>query len=163
MSYDIVLRNAHVIDPSQGLNKVSDIGVRGGRIAALGQIAPLPEEAAVDLGGKYLCPGLVDLHGHWYEGSLFGIDPNLCLNHGVTTVIDAGTTGFINYREFRKNTIERSQIRVRAFLNISALGIPMPVIGELQDLRYAMPREAAEALTRDPSLLGVKLRIGHNP
>src|SRR5207247_6120787 len=70
---------------------------------------------------------------------------------------------FINYREFRKNTIERSQIRVRAFLNISALGIPMPVIGELQDLRYAMPREAAEALTRDPSLLGVKVRIGHNP
>src|SRR5262249_17880759 len=91
------------------------------------------------------------------------IDPNLCLNHGVTTVIDAGTTGFINYRDFRKNTIERSQVGVRAFLNISALGIPTPAIGELQDLRYAMPREAAEALARDPSLLGIKARIGHTP
>jgi len=163
MSYDIVLRNAHVIDPSQGLNKVSDIGVRGGRIAALGQIAPLPEEAAVDLGGKYLCPGLIDLHGHWYEGSLFGINPDICLNHGVTTVVDAGTTGFINFGEFRKQCIDRARIRVLAFLNIAALGIPAPFIGELEDLRYAMPRETAELLARETgTLLGVKIRLGEN-
>ena len=163
MSYDIVLQNAHVIDPSQGLNKVLDIGVRGGRIAALGQIAPSPEAAAVDLAGKYLCPGLIDLHGHWYEGSLFGINPDVCLNHGVTTVVDAGTTGFVNYGEFRKQCIDRARIRVLAFLNIASLGIPTPFIGELEDLRYAMPRETAELLACETgTLLGVKLRLGES-
>src|SRR5215472_2924645 len=105
MTYDIVLRNAHVIDPSQNLNRVLDVGIHDGRIAALGELGPSP---GIDLHGTYLCPGLVDLHGHWYDGSLFGIDPNICLNHGVTTVIDAGTSGFVNYPEFRKHTIDRA-------------------------------------------------------
>src|SRR6185436_18835914 len=116
-----------------------------------------------DLRGKYLCPGLIDLHGHWYQGSLFGIDPDICLNHGVTTVIDAGTSGFVNYPEFRKHTIDAARIGVLAFLNIGALGIPTPFVGELQDLRFAMPHEAAELLARDPAtLIGVKIRIGEN-
>jgi dihydroorotase len=94
---------------------------------------------------------------------LFGIDPNICLNHGVTTVIDAGTSGFVNYPEFRKHTIDRATIRVLAFLNIGALGIPTPFVGELQDARYAMPREASDLLLRDSSnLLGVKIRLGSN-
>src|SRR5262245_2001737 len=160
MSYDIVLRNARVIDPSQGLNHVRDVGVRAGRVAAVGPIEPSPGAVEYDLRGKYLSPGLVDLHGHWYQGSLFGIDPNLCLNHGVTTVVDAGTSGFINYDEFRRHGIGAARITVLAFLNISALGIPAPFVGELEDLRYARPREAAEMLEREAGmLLGVKIRI----
>jgi dihydroorotase len=163
MSYDIVLRNAHVIDPSQDLSQVLDIGVSDGRIAGLGNLDPSPGAAEYDLRGKYLCPGLVDLHGHWYEGSLFGIDPDVCLNHGVTTVVDAGTSGFVNYHEFRKHGIESARIRVLAFLNIGAVGILTPFVGELQDLRYARPREAAEVLERESrTLLGVKIRIGAN-
>jgi dihydroorotase len=162
MNYDIVLRNAHVIDPSQNLNQVVNVGIREGRIAAIGPIEAAGADE-IDLRGKYLCPGLVDLHGHWYEGSLFGIDPDICLNHGVTTVIDAGTSGFVNYPEFRKHTIDRARIGVLAFLNIGALGIPTPFVGELQDLRFAMPREAADTLSRDPAtLVGVKIRIGSN-
>ena len=163
VTYDIVLRNAHVIDPSQGINKVLDVGVSEGRIAALGQVENDPQSAELDLHGKYLCPGLVDLHGHWYEGSLFGIDPDICLNHGVTTAVDAGTTGFVNYHDFRKHCIARARIRVLAFLNIAAVGIPTPFIGELQDLRYAMPREAIELLARESeTLIGVKLRLGES-
>jgi dihydroorotase len=163
MNYDIVLRNAHVIDPSQGLSKVLDIGVCDGLIAGLGPLEVSPSAVEYDPGGKYLCPGLVDLHGHWYEGSLFGIDPNVCLNHGVTTVVDAGTSGFVNYHEFRRHCIDEARIRVLAFLNIGAVGIPTPFAGELQDLRYAKPREAAELLACETStLLGVKIRLGAN-
>jgi dihydroorotase len=97
----------------------------------------------VSLHGKIGLPGLVDLHGHWYEGSIYGIDPHISLNHGVTTVVDAGTTGFINFPEFRKQTIDRAQIRMLAFLHISCLGLHAPFAEELRDIGYARPRETA--------------------
>src|SRR6478752_1479613 len=108
MTYDTILRNAHVVDPSQSLNGIVDVGILQGRIAAVGDLSPAPATTEINLRGKYLCPGIVDLHGHWYEGSLFGIDPNICLNHGVTTVIDAGTSGFINFPYFRRHTIDQA-------------------------------------------------------
>src|SRR5215467_9177961 len=87
---DLVLRGAHVVDPSQGLSEVLDVAVRGGTVAALGQsVAVLPETPERDLSGAYICPGLVDLHGHWYEASAWGIDPEPSLHNGSTTVIDA--------------------------------------------------------------------------
>ena len=81
--------------------------------------------------------------------------------HGVTTAIDAGTTGFINFDEFRRHSIERSRIRVLAFLNVAAAGNPTPMAGELVDLRMARPHETAETVLAYPDLLlGVKVRIG---
>src|SRR3989442_1190779 len=119
---DIVLRNAHVIDLSQRVNAVLDIAFHDGRIVGLGPDLPASAGGVeIDLTGQYLCPGLIDLHGHWYEGSAYGVDPNVCLNHGVTTVVDAGTTGFVNFAEFRRNRIDTSEIEVLAFLNIAAL------------------------------------------
>src|ERR1700688_2888801 len=80
MNYDLILRNGHVIDPSRDIDGVMDISIADGRIAAvekkLASPAGLPER---DVTGKYVCPGLIDLHGR-YEGSCFGIDPDICLN-----------------------------------------------------------------------------------
>jgi dihydroorotase len=162
MKYDIVLRNAHVIDPSQGINGTCDVAIADGRVAAIGTgLEAAPDTAQEDLKGLYLAPGLVDLHGHWYEGSAFGIDPHVCLAHGVTTAVDAGTTGFVNFEEFRKHRIEGARIRVLAFLNIAAAGIPTPMAGELMDVRMARPQETAETVLAHPELLlGVKVRIG---
>src|SRR5215210_4061284 len=98
MNYDIVLRHAHVIDPSQSIDGTRDVAVSAGRIAAIDTKIEIAETESIDLTGKYVAPGLVDLHGHWYEGSAFGIDPQRCLADAVTTVVDAGTTGFINFR-----------------------------------------------------------------
>ncbi|MEW5979940.1 MAG: amidohydrolase/deacetylase family metallohydrolase [Acidobacteriota bacterium] len=160
--YDLILRNAEVIDPSQEIRQVADLAILDGRIAALQpSLNNLYGCAEIDLRGKYLCPGLIDLHGHWYEGSAFGIDPRICLNHGVTTVVDAGTTGFVNFAEFQRNQVERSPVRVLGFLNIAGLGIPSVLAGELEDLRYARPKETAAVLAAYTSvLLGVKVRIG---
>ncbi len=159
---DLILRHAHVIDPSQEIDRVMDVGISGNKIAAVAEsLAAQPGCRELDLRGKYLCPGLVDLHGHWYEGSAWGIDPNICLNHGVTTAVDAGTCGFINFVEFRRNRIETAAVQVLAFVNICANGIPSALVGELEDIRYARPRETAAMIEANPGVtVGVKLREG---
>jgi len=159
---DLVLRNAHVIDPSRNIDDVLDVGVRDGKIAAIGKsLRASSGTDARDLGGKYLCPGLIDLHGHWYSGSTFGIDPAICLKTGVTTAVDAGTTGFLNFGEFRRDRLETSEVQLLAYLNISAIGIPAATVGELFDIRYARPKETAALIEKHRELLlGVKVRIG---
>ena len=158
--YSMVLRNGHVIDPSQGINRVTDIAIQNGRIAAVGgSLGPALVDR--DLQGKYVCPGLIDLHGHWWEGSSWGIDPDICLNHGVTTAVDAGTTGFINFPVFRKTQLGAATIRVLAFVNISGIGIPSTLAGELEDIRFARPHETRRVLEANRDVcLGVKLREG---
>lgn len=158
----LLLRGGTVIDPSQGIHSVLDLAVVGNRISAIGRALTPPEGAReIDISGHYVCPGLIDLHGHWYSGSAFGIDPNLCLAHGVTTVVDAGTTGFVNYADFLNHQIKPAKIDVLAFINIAATGIPTILNGELEDLRAARPQETAETLLahRDTTL-GVKVRTG---
>src|SRR5436309_6309554 len=147
MERETLFRHAHVIDPSQNVSRVLDVRIRDGAIAEVGESLTTSEGSTVtDLHGFYLCPGLVDLHGHWYEGSAFGINPDLCLSHGACTVVDAGTTGFVNFADFRRNRIARSQVRVLAFVNIAAWGIPTSLAGELEDLRYARPKETISVL-----------------
>ena len=159
-SYSLVLRNGHVIDPSQDLDRVTDVAIQDGKIAAVGDaLDPGLEEE--DLRGRYVCPGLIDLHGHWWEGSSFGIDPDICLNHGVTTAIDAGTTGHINFSVFRRNQASAATVQVLAFVNISSIGIPTPLVGELEDIRFARPLETARVIEANRDLcLGVKIREG---
>jgi dihydroorotase len=162
MKYDLLLKGGRLIDPSQRLDGVMDIAITQGRIQEIASSLEASESLEVlDLCGKYVCPGLVDLHGHWYEGSIYGIDPHVCLNHGVTTVVDAGTTGFINFPEFRKQTIDRAQIRMLAFLHISCLGLHAPFAEELLDIRYARPKETAIVIERNRAVaVGVKIRLG---
>ena len=159
---ELILKGGHVIDPSQSLNRRLDIRCIGSRIVELGpDLSSEGHAQYVDVTGKYVCSGLIDLHGHWYEGSSFGVDPNICLNHGVTTVVDAGTAGFVNFPAFRRNGIDKATVEVLAFVHIGALGVPSTLVGELEDLRYARPKETAEIidLNRDVTL-GVKIREG---
>lgn len=160
--YDLILKGGHVIDPSQGINQVMDVGIKAGRISNLAHGLDSTESVAIsDVSGKFVCPGLIDLHGHWYEGSIYGIDPHISLNHGVTTVADAGTTGFVNFPEFRKHTIDQAGIRILAFLHISCLGLHTPFAEELRDLRYARPRETAIVVEKNRDVVvGVKVRLG---
>jgi dihydroorotase len=160
MAYNLVLHNGHVIDPSQSINQVTSVAVQDGRIAAL-HASPGSGLIELDLRGKYVCPGLIDLHGHWWEGSSWGIDPDICLNNGVTTAVDAGTTGFINFPVFRRTQVSTATVRVLAFVNISAIGIPTTLVGELEDIRFARPLETSRVVEANRDIcLGVKLREG---
>ncbi len=162
MSFDLWIRNGHVVDPSQNWDGPAEIGIRGGRIAAFGDRLDGEGSAQVyDAAGCYVSPGLIDLHGHWYEGSLFGINAELGLNSGVTTPVDAGTTGFANFPEFRRTVIDRCEANLLAFVHLACFGLPTAAVGELFDLRFARPIETAEMVqgNRDRAV-GVKVRIG---
>jgi dihydroorotase len=131
--YDLVLRNGHVIDPKNNIDAKRDVAVRDGKIAA---IAPaIPSSAAkksVDISGLYLTPGLVDIHVHvftglrhdaWGNGDLSVPADVMGTPNGVTTMADAGSSGWRDFPEFRRRVIDNSKIRIFAFLNIVGAGM----------------------------------------
>lgn len=162
MAFDLIFKGGHVIDPSQGLDGVCDVGIAGGKIAAIAddlEIANCPK--IYDARGTYLCPGLIDLHGHWFEGGLYGVDPKICLEHGVTTAVDAGSTGYTNFPMFRTKVIDHVPVDIFAFIHISFMGLHAPFAEELINLAYARPIETAMMIERNRDrALGVKVRIG---
>jgi dihydroorotase len=162
MGFDLLFKGGHVIDPGQGIDAILDVGITQGRISAIGKDLPAADCLQVkDARGSYLCPGLVDLHGHWYEGDLYGIDPRICLDHGVTTAVDAGSTGYANFPAFRRETIDKCPINLFAFVHISFMGLLAPFAEELLNLSYARPIETALTIERNRDrALGVKIRIG---
>ena len=162
MLFDLLLKGGRVVDPSQSLNALMDVGVRDGYIT---QIASNLDATGCpdvrDVRDRYVCPGLIDLHGHWYEGGLYGVDPLLCIDHGVTTAVDAGSTGYANFPEFKRTVLDRSLTDVFAFVHISFMGLHAPYAEELVDLRYARPLETAAVIDRHRDrAVGVKIRIG---
>jgi dihydroorotase len=162
MPFDLLLTGGQVIDPAHSINQLYEVGISGGRIAQVGpSLDPTGCPDVRDVSGKYVCPGLIDLHGHWYEGNLYGIDPLICLNHGVTTAVDAGSTGYANFPEFRRTVLDCCIADVLAFVHISFMGLHAPYAEELVDLRYARPTETAAVIAKHPDrAVGVKLRIG---
>lgn len=98
--HTLALRNAHVIDPAQGIDRVTNVLVRDGRILAVGD-EPIPSDAKVlDLAGQYLTPGWVDMHVHTY-GTLGFADPDsIGIFQGVTSFVDAGGPGIASLDEF---------------------------------------------------------------
>jgi dihydroorotase len=158
----LVLRSGHVLDPGQGIDGRLDVVVEDGRIVGLeppgGTAAGASE---VDVTGDLVVPGLIDLHGHWFEGSPYGLDPRANLRGGVTTAVDAGTAGYANFGEFRRNAIDGGPVRILAFVHVAAAGLAGTVVGELEDIRWARPREAAAIVRANPDVaIGIKVRIG---
>ena len=163
---EFVLRGGRVVDPAQGLDGPSDVAVRDGRIVGLLEPGAAAGGAAVDIDvtGTIVTPGLVDLHGHWYEGSPWGIDPLINLRSGVTTPCDAGTSGYENFPEFRRRSLDDAAVRVRVFLHIGSLGCASMLAGELEDLRYVRVPDTIEMIRRHPDVIvGVKARLGTQP
>jgi len=104
---------------------VRDVAIVGTKIA---RIAPnIPRNLArkvIDANGKLVLPGVIDVHGHVYDGIAMGIFPDsVGIAKGVTTIVDAGTTGSFTFPGFRKYVIERSVTRVYALLNIATIGL----------------------------------------
>src|SRR4029079_9252812 len=116
-----------------------------------------------DVTGSYVTPGLVDLHGHWFEGSAWGIDPLVNLKSGVTTPVDAGSSGYVTFGLFRR-LIEASPVRTLVFLHIGSLGAISMNAGELEDFRYVRVSDTIETIERNRDLIvGIKARLGTDP
>ena len=164
--YDLLVKGGTVVDSSQGLNAARDVAFAGGKVAAVE--ASIPESSAaevVEATGLLVTPGLLDLHVHVYWGvSHYGVDPDVGnISTGVTTAVDAGSSGAYTFPAFRRYVLERSATRLYALLNISAMGMISRDVGELEDLRWANVEEAVrvgrENLDR---VLGIKARLSTN-
>ena len=131
-AYDLVLKGGHVIDPKNNLSRVLDVAVAGGKIVLIApNIAPGQAKVA-DLSGLYVMPGLVDIHVHVYAGTgMKGVltgdssvyPDGFSFRTGVTTMVDAGSSGWRNFPDFRQRVIERAKTRVLAMINISGGGM----------------------------------------
>ena len=162
---DLVLKGGRVIDPSQAIDKVTDIAFADGKVAAIGD--DLSGTDTRDLTGKIVTPGLIDLHTHVYwGGTSLGVEAELLARTGgVTTFIDAGSAGPGNFHGFRRHVIEPSPVRILPYLNVSFPGIfafsKTVMVGESADMRLIDPREAVRVARENKDLiLGIKVRVG---
>src|SRR6185503_14330293 len=164
---DLVLKGGRVIDPSQGIDRVTDIAFAGGKVAAIGD--GLSGKDSRSVAGKIVVPGLIDLHTHVYwGGTSLGVEAELLAREGgVTTFVDAGSAGPGNFHGFRRHVIETSPVRILPYLNIAFPGIfafsKTVMVGENADLRLLDPREAVRvALEHKDLVLGIKVRVGRS-
>jgi dihydroorotase len=144
--YDLVLQGGRVIDPKNSIDAVLDVGIRDGIVAA---VAPKLAGAAktLDVSGLYVTPGLVDIHTHLFATT--GIQDawagdnsvrpdDFSFRSGVTTMVDAGSSGWRNFETFRHTVVERARTRVLAMINIAGLGMLTDVVEqEPSDMRPA--------------------------
>jgi dihydroorotase len=161
-SYDLLIAGGRVVDPSQKLSAERDVAILGGRIARIdSNIPPNQARQVFDAKGKIVTPGLIDIHTHVYKyGITLNVDSDVVgFQSGVTTVVDAGSTGSSTFQGFRKYVIDPAPTRIYALLNISTIGLV--VTNEI----YLDPRmiNAGAAIrtigaNRD-RILGIKVRV----
>ncbi len=131
--YDLVIKNGYVIDPANNRDGRMDVAVAGGKIA---KVEPKIDADAdckvVDAAGLYVTPGLIDIHAHVYAntgiiaelaGETSFMPDAIAPRSGVTTIVDAGTSGWRNFEDFKKRIVDRSKTRVLALINIASLGM----------------------------------------
>ena len=168
VSFDLILKGGEVLDPAQGLRSERDVGFKDGNVAAVADGLPRQEGAeVVDVAGKLVVPGLIDLHGHFNYKMMApqGDADATCLPFGVTTAVDAGSTGWIAFPAFRSYVMEKADTRLFAFVHLSGLGTtPLAVrIPDLEDFRFARLEETVRCIEENRDLvLGVKVRLCPN-
>jgi dihydroorotase len=134
VSYDLLIKGGHVIDAKNGVDGVRDVAIAGGKIAAVAADIPAAEaKTVVPAAGLYVVPGLIDLHTHVFHGpdldAAYSNGPHavppdgFTFRSGVTTVVDAGGSGWRNFPTFKRQVIDIAQTRVLALLNIVGAGM----------------------------------------
>ena len=161
-TFDLLLTGGTVLNPASGLRQELAVGITNGRIAAIQ--SKLPRENAkkvLDVRGCCVTPGLIDFHVHSYWGvNPYGFNADsICLVSGVTTAIDAGSSGPVNFLGFKKLVNEPSKTRMLAFVAVAQHGV-LNDPGELQNLRFADPEAAARSVKDSPNVgVGIKVRL----
>jgi dihydroorotase len=156
--YDLLLKGGHVIDPKNKISGRRDVAIKDGRIAAVAAEIPAARAAkTVNVAGLYITPGLVDLHVHVYAGTgtaytgPSSVRPDdHSFRSGVTTMVDAGSSGWRNFEDFKKTTIDQARTRVLAMLNIVGAGMAGDAEQNLQDMD---PGKAAEMAAKHKTLI----------
>ena len=164
--FDLLVRNANVLDPSQNLSGKRDIGIRHGVIESIEtSIAPERALRVLDANNRLVTPGLIDLHAHTYAyGSAIGIPADeLIAQQGTTTVVSAGDAGANNIAGFRRLSMPGSRTRQFAFVHIAVAGLAGFPVPELFNIDFAQVDVTARAVAENADfVIGVKVRMSEN-
>ena len=165
--HDILLKGGHLIDPKNAIDEPMDIAISMGKIAQVaGEIDPGQAKKVVDISGLYVTPGLIDMHVHVFmghepgayiaDGATSVMPDGFTFRSGVTTVVDAGSSGWRNFEQFKEQTIDKAGTRVLALLNI--VGTGMSSRYEEQDVSDMNPEMTAYMINRlyPDILVGIK-------
>src|SRR5437763_11333073 len=166
--YDLLIKSGHLIDPKNAISAIRDVAIKDKKIAEVAANIPASKALkVVDARGFYVTPGLVDIHVHVYAGTgqrgAYSGDNSVypdgfTFRSGVTTVADAGSSGWRNFPDFKDRVIDRSRTRVLAFLNIVGHGMGgEPVEQNTQD----MDSQAAAAMARQYPNIIVGFKTAH--
>jgi dihydroorotase len=163
--YDLLLKGGHVLDSRNNIDSVMDVAIKDGKIAKVAaNIAPSDALRTVDAKGLYVAPGLIDIHVHVYAGTGernsyagdLAVPPDgFTFRTGVTTVVDAGCSGWRNFEDFKQRIIDRSKTRVFALLNIVGSGMRGPKY-EQNTADMDGEATAAMALKYPQTIVGIK-------
>ena len=153
--YDLLLKGGHVIDPKNNINGVMDVAVAAGKIALIApNISAVEAKQPVDVAGLYVTPGLIDIHVHvyvWQDLKGEGVQPDaFSFRSGVTTMVDAGSSGWRTFPDFKSRVIDRAKTRVLAFLNIVGAGMGT---GHEDDPAEMDPQAAAKMAKANPDVI----------
>ena len=124
--YDLIIKGGTVVDPSQKIHGLNDVAVQDGKIAKVAPDIPSDEaKRVVEVKGKVVIPGLIDLHTHIYAGvNANGVDPDIGgVRAGVTTMVDAGSAGCDTFGGFPQHIIPNASTEVICFLHICRTGL----------------------------------------
>ncbi|NIJ55319.1 amidohydrolase/deacetylase family metallohydrolase [Dyadobacter arcticus] len=154
---DLLLKGGHVIDPKNSIDSEMDVAIAAGKIVKVAKDIPAnTAKKVVDVKGFYVAPGFIDMHAHVFNGTTpdayianasTSLPPDgFTFRTGVTTVVDAGSSGWRNFRTFKAQTIDKAQTRVLALLNI--VGTGMASRYEEQDLSDMNPVMVANMIKR---------------
>lgn len=164
---DLLLKGGHLIDPKNQIDSKMDIAIVRGKIYRVAPDIPASEAKKVlDVSGLYVTPGLIDMHVHVFHGTVpdhyisdsYGSLPpdGFTFPNGVTTVVDAGSSGWRSFPKFKEQTIDRAQTRVLAFLNIVGNGMSGGAFEQdLNDMDAA--QASAMAARFKDYIVGIKL------
>ena len=164
--FDLLIKGGHVIDPRNQIDSVMDVGITGGKISQVASSIPAAQaRQVVNVPGLFVTPGLIDIHVHVF----YGTEPDAYLSNGtssvppdgftfrsgVTTVVDAGGSGWRNFRQFKDQVIDQARTRVLALINIVGSGMRGgPVEQNLADMD---PRLTAMRIRQYPGIIvGIK-------
>ncbi|MDE0592761.1 MAG: amidohydrolase/deacetylase family metallohydrolase [Dehalococcoidia bacterium] len=155
-SYDLLIKGGHVIDAANGIDEIMDVGIAGRVVAGVAKDIPASQgNRVIDATGKYVTPGLIDIHAHTtgFSGAMF--PEEMCFPYGVTTMVDCGGSGWRTFDQFNDDVIKKSAVRVFALLNIVGQGMEGDVEQDIEDMDAELT--AAKIRQRSDIIVGVKV------
>ena len=164
--YDLLIKGGTVVDPGQSLHALLDVGVKNGKILEVSR--DIPENQAEDTYSakdRIVTPGFIDLHTHWWDAGLEPLTASMnadhyCVGRGVTTVVDAGSTGYLSISRLVKDVVNTSVTRIYPLVHLSPVG---PISGleyPMENLNWVNPRLTAQAAVKNkPAVVGIKVHL----